>query len=89
MYLTASNEEGEILSQLPGAELSGISDEALEALEEGGMSGLTRVLSAIGLSSEDAASGLDHALRLMKVGSRYKFFARVVSCPRQLYPNGP
>ncbi|CAE7256047.1 pikAII [Symbiodinium microadriaticum] len=60
------SKEGEVLSQLPGAELSGISDEALEALEEGGLSGLTRIISAIGLSSEDAASGLDHALRLMK-----------------------
>ena len=33
---TVRYEEGEVLSQLPGAELSGISDEALEALEEGG-----------------------------------------------------
>ena len=45
-------QEGEILSQLPGAELSGISDEALEAIEEGGFEGLARVISAIGLSGD-------------------------------------
>ena len=76
MRRACCHQEGEILSKLPGAELAGLSDEALEALEEGGMAGLTRVVSAMALFRDDAVStcddsarGLDHALRLMQVGS--------------------
>ncbi|CAJ1343367.1 unnamed protein product, partial [Effrenium voratum] len=60
------SQESRELAKLPGAEVSGISEEALEAIEEGGVEGLAHIVSAVGLSQEDSLSGLDHALRLMK-----------------------
>ncbi|CAK9054933.1 unnamed protein product [Durusdinium trenchii] len=67
LVLAAENsKESEILAELPNAEVSGISEEALEAIEDGGLEGVAQVISAVGLSQAEPLEALAHALRLMK-----------------------